>query len=160
MRFQVHVDQIFIWLRLLAKERVFKSVHFFLALTFGDVSSFFLRIFNSKHKFFKNFLYVFFLQSSLLRHVIFEIFCHTKAFEFLDPDYFLKLFVADCELLVLRVLQIILLDVVPQLFHHLVPRGLLRADDSRQVFGESQALGEASSALSLLLRLVRTRSCV
>jgi hypothetical protein len=60
LRFQVHVDQIFIWLRLLAKERVFKSVHFFLALTYGDVSSFFLRIFNSKHKFFKNFLYGFF----------------------------------------------------------------------------------------------------
>ena len=92
--------------------------------------------------------------------MILEVLGHPEALELLHADDLEKLVVADGELLVLRILQIVLLDISPHLLDHFVTGSLLSADDRRKIFGQSEALCEstATAALSLFLGLIRSRS--
>ena len=78
--------------------------------------------------------------------MILEVLNHSEAFELLGTNYLEQLLVADGELLVLRVLQVVFLDVGPHLLDHFVPGGLLRADDGSEVVRQRQALAEAAAA--------------
>ena len=93
--------------------------------------------------------------------MILEVLDHAEALELLRSDDLEQLLVADGELLVLRVLQVVLLNVGPHLLDHFMPWGLLCADDGSKVVRQRQALAETAAAgFSLLLRLIRSRSCV
>jgi len=96
-----------------------------------------------------------------LGHVILEVLGHPEALELLDADDLQQLLVADGELLVLRILQFILLDVGPHLLDDLVSRGLLGSDDRCKVLRQGQTLCEStpSAALSFFLGLIRSWSC-
>ena len=65
--------------------------------------------------------------------------------EFFHADDVQHLLVALDELLVLRVLQLVLLDVRPHLLHDLGPGRRVRADDLGQLLGEIHRLREAAA---------------
>lgn len=80
-----------------------------------------------------------------LREVSRQELGHGEAAQPLAPEHLGHLLVRDEELLVLRVLEVVLLDVGPQLLDALGPGSLLLPDDFRQVGRQLHGLGEAGS---------------
>jgi len=80
---------------------------------------------------------------------------HGEAAQPLAPEHLGHLLVRDEELLVLRVLEVVLLDVGPQLLDALGPGGLLLPDDFRQVGRQLHGLGEAGSLARHVVGLLK-----
>ena len=76
-----------------------------------------------------------------------QVFRHAEALNLLLPEDRLHGLVGSEPLLLLRILQVILLQVVPQLLHYLRPRHLLAlccADDFGQLIRHVEGLLDAS----------------